>query len=154
MRQKPGRPCGGFTIAEVMIASGVMLLGIVSAIFVIQAGFKSLDTARSITLASQVIQSEMERIRLLSWTAVAALPANETLDIQTILPPGETAQRIARRFTVKRSVTDVSGKVGSVREITLSVTWRGIDGTEHVRTTGTHYTRNGLYDYYYTKARD
>lgn len=131
-----------------------MLLGIVSSIFVIQAGFRSLDTARSTTLASQVIQSEMERIRLLSWTAVAALPARETLDIQTILPPGETAQRISRRFTVVRTIADVSGKVGSIREIALSVSWRGIDGTDHVRTTRTHYTRNGLYDYYYTKARD
>lgn len=135
------------------MAASVMVFGIVSAILVLQTGFRALDTARSTTLASQVIQSEMERIRLLSWSAVAALPAQETLDLDTLLPSGDTADRIGRRFSVIRTVGDVAGKIGDMREITLSVTWRGIDGAAHERTTRTHYARNGLYDYYYTKAR-
>lgn len=144
----------GFTIAEVMMASFVMIFGIASAIIVLQSGLRSLDTARNTTLASQLIQSEMERIRLLSWSAVNALPASAPIDIGEILPADlPSISELRSRFTITREVSDVTGKTGDMKEIDIIVRWRGVDGQNHIRASSTHYSREGLYAYYYTKAR-
>jgi len=147
------RSSSGFTIVEVMLATFVMFFGIVSSILVLQGGYKAIDTARNTTLAAQIMQSEMERIRLLSWNAVAALPSTETIDLNTIFPAGTTTNLLAHRYTAVRTSAEVSGKVGEMKEIGLVVTWRGIDGLTHTRSTTTQYAKNGLYDYYYTRAR-
>ncbi len=153
-RCKPRFDARGFTIAEVMMASFVMIFGIASAIIVLQSGLRALDTARNTTLASQLIQSEMERIRLLSWSGVNALPASAAIEIGEILPTDlPSISELRSRFTITREVSDVSGKVGDMKEIDITVSWRGVDGQTHVRASSTHYSREGLYAYYYTKAR-
>lgn len=153
-RRKPRFDARGFTIAEVMMASFVMIFGIASAIIVMQSGLRALDTARNTTLASQLIQSEMERIRLLSWSGVNALPASAAIEIGEILPTDlPSISELRSRFTITREVSDVSGKVGDMKEIDIIVSWRGVDGQTHVRSSSTHYSREGLYAYYYTKAR-
>lgn len=144
----------GFTVVEVMIATLVMALGISASIITIQRGFTVLDTARSTTLASQIIQSEMERIRLLSWSTVNALPPKSEVNLETLFPSGDaTTMQIAKRFTAIRTSTDVAGKVGEIKEIGITITWTGIDGVTHTRTSLTQYCKDGLYDYYYTLAR-
>ncbi|MBI2497609.1 MAG: prepilin-type N-terminal cleavage/methylation domain-containing protein [Opitutae bacterium] len=57
-----------FTLVEVMVAATVMVFGIVSAVTVSQRGLQALDTARNLAVASQLMQNEMERVRLMSWT--------------------------------------------------------------------------------------
>jgi Tfp pilus assembly protein PilV len=140
----------GFTILEVAMATFVMAFGIASTIIAMQAGFKMIDVARGTTLASQVAQSEMERIRMMSWTAIAALPEKEKVDLTTIFT---TDPKLASQFTMVRTAEDVSGKTGSQREIVLYVSWQSYDGRTHQRTFRTRYSKNGLYDYYYTLAR-
>ena len=154
----------GFTIAEVIVATFVMLFGITSAITVIQSGYNALDTARSTTLAAQIMQSEMERLRLLPWSttsttssgatkpSISALPAEATIDLTSIFPSGATTTQLANRFTVKRTVGDVANRDGEMKSITVTVSWTGINGVSHTRTSTTQYAKNGLYDYYSTKA--
>lgn len=158
------RARAGFTVAEVMVATFVMIFGIASSIIVIQSGFRALDTARNTTLASQIIQSEMERIRLLPWNtnsvdaagnlkpAVVRLPASEPVDLEGIFPSGTTTDLLAARFTITRDTADVADRSGEMVDITVTVTWTGIDGVSHTRTSTTQYSKDGLYDYYYTKA--
>jgi len=140
----------GFTIIEVAMASFVMAFGIATTIIAMQAGYKMIDVARGTTLASQVAQSEMERIRMLSWADIQALPASATVDLSTVFT---TDPALAAQFTMIRAAADVAGKVGSQREIALRVSWRSYDGRTHQRTFRTRYSKNGLYDYYYTLAR-
>jgi hypothetical protein len=159
-----------------MVSTFVMIFGICSAIIVLQSGFKALDASRNTTLASQIMQSEMERIRLLPWStttpmlnaggqpvitpagqpiykpSIASLPATETIDLRNIFPAGATTDRLISRFTVTRTTSDVPGQVGEVKLITIQVTWTGLDGTPHTRVSSTQYAKDGLYDYYYTKA--
>lgn len=157
LRQRLKKIDAGFTVVEVVMATFILVLGILSSIVVLQSSLRALDTARNTTLASQIMQSEMERIRLLSWSGVAALPASASINFDQIFPVGTIAQkareRIARIFTITRTSTDVTGKEGEMKQITVTVTWRGIDGASHTRTTSTQYAKDGLYDYYYTKAR-
>lgn len=132
------------------MATFVMTFGIASTIIAMQAGFKMIDVARGTTLASQVAQSEMERIRMLSWADIAAMPAQEQVNLSTVFT---TDPALAAQFTMIRLAQDVVGKETSQREITLRVTWRSYDGRPHQRTFRTRYSKNGLYDYYYTLAR-
>lgn len=154
-----------FTLVEVMFSSFVLVFGIASAIIVLQSGFKAIDNARSTTIASQIMQSELERIRLLPWDtstldaegnlkqAIIRIPDKEEIDPNSLFPAGTTATQIGTRFTVVRTSEDVAGRVGEMKTITIFVTWRGIDGITRTRTSSTQYAKNGLYDYYYTKAK-
>ena len=139
---------GGFTLAEVAMASLVTAFGIATAITALQMGFRSLDTARGTTLASQILQSEIERVRLMSWTAISALPEMATVDLSTMFTTNST---LSSNYTVTEKVADVIA--GEIRQITVVAVWTGYDGRSHQLSMTTYYTKNGLYDYYYTLAR-
>lgn len=145
LRRGPGAPKpsrgGGFTLVEVMVASTVLIFGIVTAVATTQRGLQALDTARNLTAASQLMQSEMERIRLLGWTQLQALQQS-----------GDTAVAIdaaagTARFACSRIITDVKT---DMKQITLTATWRGYDGREHTARLITRYGKSGLNDYFYT----
>lgn len=153
----PSRAPRGFTIVEVMVATFVMAFAISSAILVMQSGFRALDTARKTTLAAQIMQSEMERMRMLSWSRVQALvsPNPATIDIATIFPQNTAAEKkilaeMERGFTRQRTATYVAGSGDQMIDIGITITWRGVDGVAHKRTSSTRYCKNGLYNYYYT----
>ena len=127
-----------FTLVEVMVASTVLVFGIVSAITVSQRGLQALDTARNLTTASALMQNEMERVRLLNWAQLETLQqaADHTV-----------AHADSARFACTREIADV--KTG-MKEIRLITTWRGYDGRPHTARLITRYGRNGLNDYFYT----
>lgn len=128
----------------------VMAFVLATAVIALQSGFKTIDVARGTTLASQIAQSEIERLRLMSWADISGLPSSGSVDLTTIFT---TDPALAARFTVIRTVADVSGMAGDMKQITLDISWRSYDGRLHTRTFKTRYARNGLYDYYYTLAR-
>lgn len=157
------RAAAGFTIVEVMVATFVMLFSISSAILVMQSGFRSLDTARKTTLAAQIMQSEMEKIRMLNWSQVKGLitPEPAKIDISSIFPQNTDAEKkilseMQRAFNVTRTASYLadtatgSGEIGEIIVIGITITWRGVDGVAHERTSNTRYCKNGLYNYYYT----
>ena len=144
---------GGFTLVELMVASVVMILGITSAIASLQLGFRVLDDARTTTLAAQIVQSEVERVRLLSWSGVNALPASDPVDLTSLFPAGRTRTEILNRFTATRTVQNTPNRNGLMKSVTVTVTWRSTNGRVQTRSSTTRYTQNGLYDYLYTRSR-
>lgn len=142
LRAARDRRRGGhaFTIIEVMVAATVLVLGIVTSITTLQTGFQALDTARHYTFASQVMQSEMERLRLKNWSQIQAL--QDTRD-QTVSVTGTAATA----FTCTRVINDLKT---DMKEIILISTWRGYDGRSHTVRFVTRYGKTGLYDYFYT----
>ncbi|HYD85108.1 MAG TPA: hypothetical protein VEA63_13680 [Opitutus sp.] len=131
------------------MASFLMVLGISTSIIAMQMGFRNLDVARGNTLASQIMQSEIERLRLMSFTQITALPASDTVDLSTMFT---TNTALAARFTVTRTVA-TDGTRADVRYITVSVQWNSYDGKSHTRSFTSMYAKDGLYDYYYTLAK-
>ncbi len=137
-----------------MMAAIVMVLGIVTSLTTLQFGMRSVDTARSMTLASQIMQSEMEILRLQNWAQISALAASATVDPATTISSssGSTLDThlaaIATRFTCVRTVAEISGRA-DIKLITLTVTWTGVDGRVHSLTYQTRYAKNGLSDYLY-----
>jgi Tfp pilus assembly protein PilV len=139
----------GFTILEVAMATFVMALGIATSIVAIQSGFRHLDLARGSTLASQILQSEMERLRLMSWGGITALPLTQTFDGGTFF---SSSSDVVGRYAVTRKCVPDSTRPTEVMDISISVAWNTYDGRPHVRSFNSIYTKHGLYDYYYTVA--
>jgi len=140
----------GFTLFEVGIAGAVLVMGLVSAIVSMQRGFQMIDTARNSTLAAQIMQSEVERLRLLSWTdlnTTTIVPSSGTIDLSQVYSANSG---IASKFTATRTVTPNPGREGTMVDIVISVNWTSY-GVTHTRSFKTRYSKDGLYDYYYTK---
>jgi type II secretory pathway pseudopilin PulG len=151
----------GFTIVEVMMAAAVMVFGIASSLITLQFGMRSVDTARNMTLASQIMQSEVEILRLQNWAQIVALQtAQTTSTTPTLINPATTISTgtstsldatltaIAARFTCTRLISDISGRA-NIKQITLNVSWTGVDGRPHQLSFETRYAKNGLSDYFY-----
>lgn len=149
------RDRAGFTVIEVAMATFVMTFGIAGALVAMQAGLKTLDVARGTTLASQLLQSEMENLRLQSWSDMEAIEGTEEVDLAVLLTDQPEALAVAEGFdfVLTRTVQDVTGREGDMMELILRASWRTLDGRTLQRSFRTYYTRNGLYDYYYTLAR-
>ena len=127
-----------------------MILAIGSCIIALQSGLRSIDYGRRLTLASQVMQSQTESIRLMSWTSVQALASTTTaVNIDSVFAADTT---YANDFTMTMKSVPVTGREDTMREITLVVNWAGSFGSRHTRTFVTRYCKDGLYDYYYTLA--
>lgn len=141
----PGRRTGGraFTIVEVMVAAMVLVLGIVTAITTLQSGFQAVDTARHYTFASQVMQSELERLRLKSWAQLQTLQDSSD---QTVAVPAVRGFDPAA-FNCIRVISDLKT---DMKEIILISNWHGYDGRSHTVRLVTRYGKTGLYDYFYT----
>ncbi|HEX2101061.1 MAG TPA: type II secretion system protein [Candidatus Synoicihabitans sp.] len=140
----------GFTLAEVAVASVVLLFGIASSIVAMQAGFRSVDMARGLTLASQVLQSEIENIRLLSWEDIKGLEASAVISYDKADDSKETAsdKELQKRFVVTRTAGPITD---NTRLITITATWTThSDGRRRSRSTFTLYAENGLNDFYTT----
>lgn len=147
------------------MATFVLALGISTSIIALQQGFKFLDVARGTTIASQIIQSEIERIRMMSWTTVSAMAS--AVDTTAPVPDGSpagvelydgniyfsTVTSLAGDYMITRTTTLDSTRPTEVALITISVTWRTYDGRSQTRNFQMKYMKNGLYDYYYTLAR-
>lgn len=141
------------------MATFVLAFGIATSIIAMQAGYKQIDLARGTTIAAQIIQSEMERLRMMSWTNIAALataPGNpsgnptgtEVFDGNTYFSSNPD---IAGKYTITRRVTD-NAVTSEIKDLTVSVRWQTYDGRWHTRSFTAIYARNGLYDYFYTIA--
>lgn len=128
----------GMTLIEVMMGALVLVLVFFSTFNVIQSGFEMVDVSRNTGLAGQILQSEIEDIRLKNW---ASLPADGTTNIT--LP--EAFNSVSGRFTATRTVTSVDA---DMKKVSVQVTWTAYTGRTHTRRYETYYTKGGLNDYY------
>lgn len=137
-----------------MLASTVMLLAIVTSLTTLQFGMRSVDTARNMTLASQIMQSEMEILRLQNWAQIIALDGTNEVSATTTITTGSgttldaTLTNIASGFRCYRTVQAISGRA-DIRRISLRIGWRGVDGRSHELSYETRYAKDGLSDYFY-----
>lgn len=138
---------------ELVIATCVLTLAIATALTVLGRGFASLDSARCFSYASQIMQSEFEKMRLIHWgdgtaagngtTGVTAYLADRTQ--VTIDSSFYTAGTPASRMTMYRKVEDMHT---GMLKITLTIEWTTHDKRPLSRSYSTYYGKNGLYDFF------
>ena len=135
------------------MAAAVMAMAISTSILVMGRGFNSLDTSRCLSYASQIMQSELERMRLTHWgdgtaagngtTGVTAYStAVTTLPIAAAFT---TAGDVGSRMTMTRVASNVH--TGMIK-VTLTISWTTYDRRTLSRSYITYYGQNGLYDFF------
>ena len=127
---------------EVMIAALILAVLITSTFAAMQRAFPAIETARNITVAGHIIQTEIERLRLKDWSTVSAL-SNGSVTVDSSFT---SAPAIGNRFTLARSV---GSPHADMREITLTATWTSFEGRPLSRSYTTRYARYGMYDFFY-----
>ena len=143
-------PKAGFTLVEVMVAAGVMILAIVGMIQVVISGSEMLDVSRKQTIAMQIIHGQIDQIRLKNWTEIATLGASDTVQVEagdntaagSMFIFGTNLPTIAKGFQCKRTITTVRT---DLKQVTFTVTWTGNTGRSYSRTGSTYVGKNGLY---------
>ena len=134
----------GFTLIEVMIAMTVLGLSLASSMIAITLGFRILEDARMGTLASQVLQSEMETLRLKNWAEIDALAESSPFTVDTTL-----ASAAFNRFTCTRTVQPAFTEM---KLVTLTVDWTSTSGQPKRCRYYTLISKGGLNDYFYRKS--
>lgn len=129
------------------MAGAVMALALMSVIPVMQRAFVHVDRARSLEIAANILETEFEKERLLSWDRLTDSGYVPVIDGSFTRVPS-----IAGRFTLARSIEQVADHEGELVQVTLSVTWRGMDGRSLTRSYSTYFGKNGLYDYLHDKS--
>jgi Tfp pilus assembly protein PilV len=148
--RKTLRSRAAFTLVEVMMAFTILIAGLCGGLATLQSGFKTIDSARCGTLSAQIMQSQMERLRLLNWTELtAAVGVDVPVTIDSNLVPA-AAMDVASRFTLKQTIATDMARPDMVN-ITLNVSWTGLGGVTHNRNFITRYAKNGLNDYYFSR---
>jgi type II secretory pathway pseudopilin PulG len=161
---------GGFTLVEVAIATTVMIVALSSSLVVFTSGMRTIDTARDTAIAGQVLQTLTEDLRTRTYAEITDVTITPPIPSGTLtgtlqdfdldqsvtsqhyqsnsfISAGPTAESVLSRFTFTRSITTI--KAGMV-QITLTATWKGIDGKSHTVSTTSYYADQGLYAYYST----
>lgn len=140
------RRAAAFTLVEVMMAAGVMILALVGMIQVVVSGSEMLDVARKQTIAMQIIHGQIDNIRLSNWTTVNGYSASTTVSV-TSTPAsgfdfGSNLPAVATGFSCTRTISTVRT---DLKKVTFTVTWLGNTGRTYRRTGSTYYGNNGLY---------
>jgi Tfp pilus assembly protein PilV len=74
----PIRHPAAFTLVEVMMAAMILTVGFIGMIEAVVTTSKMMAMARQQTLASQILNNEIESLRLATWTTISVLPVSDT----------------------------------------------------------------------------
>lgn len=136
----------GFTLVEVMMAAGVMLMALVGMIQVVVSGSEMLDVARKQTIAMQIIHGQIDNIRLSNWSTVNGYSASQTVTVSSTVTNGfdfgSNLPAVATNFTCTRTIATVRT---DLKQVTFTVIWTGNTGRTYRRSGSTYYGNNGLY---------
>jgi Tfp pilus assembly protein PilV len=117
----PQRDGRGFTIVEVMMASVILVVGFIGMISAITIGSEMLATARRQTIAAQILDHEIGKLRLSTWTSISALIDSAGTTYNSDLTSLNNAINSSGvTFNLERDVTDLTT---DLREVTFIVTW-------------------------------
>ncbi|EDY81690.1 hypothetical protein VDG1235_1308 [Verrucomicrobiia bacterium DG1235] len=128
-------------LVEAMV--GIFLIGI-SLTGVFSALGRSLDLieeARDSTRVAQIIQSELEDLRTLSWSEVDALA-----EWDVYVPNSSFSEEFGNRYTCYRYIFSKSSDQYGLR---VYVLWTNNSGRTKYDYFETWYTEGGFNDYYY-----
>jgi Tfp pilus assembly protein PilV len=129
---------GGFTLAEAVVATLILGLVLTSVLAVASHCARYLTDIRRSARASQVLQQEMEYVRLKDWTALQSLPNSFT-------DPSDTNH--IYKGTIAQSAYAAYGSTTIVAKVTLTVTWTNQVNRVLTNTLTTLVSNGGLNKY-------
>jgi len=135
----------GFTLMESLVAISVFTMVIAGGLIGVRKGFEVVDNSRHYTRLSQVLQSEVESLRTLSWEDLSELPAAETLTLET-----EFETKAYEAYTVTREIIN---EQADRKRVEVSVRYTNKNGKPVSLKYLTFFTEGGVNDYFYRTIR-
>jgi hypothetical protein len=124
-----------------MMASAILVIGLIGMIQGITIGSEMMATARRQTIAAQILDHEIGKLRLKNWTYINSLASAAAVTYDSDLASLDTAIAASGvTFTLASTVTTVTT---DLREVTFTVTWTK-SGTTTAATTATGSWLNQL----------
>jgi hypothetical protein len=130
-----------------------MITALCGTLYTLTHSFQQIDTARNSTLAAQIMQSEIESVRLKNFTDLSKIATAAQNWYKADLTKITSDTKIQERFAETKVTVGADATRTDIVWITVDVIWTNYSGTESTRTFKTKYSKNGLHDYYYTIAR-
>jgi prepilin-type N-terminal cleavage/methylation domain-containing protein len=131
----------GFTLVEVIVAMTIFTMVIAGGLSGVRRGFDLIGLSRHHTRVSQILQSEFERLRTLSWVEFQGLPQQAEVDIQT-----EFGTSVYDAYAVVR---EIFVEESDLARVELSVTYTNQNQRVVTVKSLTFFTKGGVNDYYY-----
>lgn len=131
----------GYSLIEVMVAAAIFAIVISGGFAGVRMGFQIVDNSRHYTRVSQILQSEVESLRSLSWAELNKLSTNEEVDINAQF---NTSAYDA--YTVRRRIYSESS---TLRRVVIAVAYANRSGRLVNLKYLTFITEGGVNDYYY-----
>lgn len=142
MNKSEKTAAAGFTLVEVMISMVLLAIVLSGAFSTYILGIRMMSDFREEVRATQIIQSEIERLRTQNFTQLGTyLGENE------FTSKGEFINEFSDAYTARRTVSSISG--GSQYLVSIRVQWTSQSGRQQTRWFNTVFTKDGLNDYYY-----
>lgn len=124
-----------------MAATCVLMLGLGGTVMTVKSSLETINHSRHLGVASQVMQSEIERLRLRSWAQLQAIQDSGDPTVPVPALAGSV------NLTCTRQIRDLRD---GLKEIVIEARWGGARERAHSARLVTRYARNGLNDYFYT----
>lgn len=146
-------PRGAFTIVEVLLGCGVLVIMGISLYAGFTFGIQQVRSARENIRATQILEEKMELARLLNWNQVANLPGYIPTSFQeayystsaTNVPTGGVVY-YGTVLVTNAPVTETYSN--DLRMIQVTVKWTNFN-LPHTRTTSTFVSQYGMQNYVY-----
>jgi Tfp pilus assembly protein PilV len=142
----------GATITEIVIAATLLSFVVLGSLAAISSALQYSNHARMVTLASQVIQSAMEGLRLKNYADLKTLAAQtQPVAITSTVGSELTSSTFTQTMTVNANFTTlVASSPSQLGLIGVEVTVSWTEGTvPFTRSTRTYFAEKGLSDYIY-----
>ena len=156
-RVRRSRLQAGFTLAEVVIAVGILGVSFISLYAGMSAGFAMTQVSRENLRATQIMVEKMEGIRLFNWNQVVASNMIPSQFTTRYYPNVGGAQASGITYSGTISVTnavlllsDPPSYMANLRFVSVGVEWKSGDVTRR-RTMTTMVSKNGLQNYVYDR---
>lgn len=131
----------GFTLTELIVAMGIFTMVIAGGLSGVSRGFDILEGSRNYTRVSQILQSEIESLRSLSWEDLIDLPDSSKIEVDT-----QFNTSAYDMYTVRRKIIT---EAEDLRRVILIVSYKNDRARLITLKYFTFFTRGGLNDYYY-----
>jgi Tfp pilus assembly protein PilV len=140
------------TMAEVLIAAVLLGFVIMASLTALSQAYSFTRHARMTTLASQIVQSVMEDLRLRNYSALKAYAAQtQPVNFASTLASERFASNFTTNFSLSGQFTTLVASTATTPgkiSVTLTVSWSE-QGAPFSRKVTTYFSEKGLSDYYY-----
>jgi prepilin-type N-terminal cleavage/methylation domain-containing protein len=139
---------GGFSLPEVLVATAVACVSMLSASSGFSVGLGLLEATRQELRATQILEEKMETIRLYNWDQMqspGSLPATFTAAMDPLTNSGVTLNGTVTLGPVPGLATGYSS---NLCQVTATVSWQAA-GLPHQRSMSTLVSRYGIQNYVY-----